>query len=109
MLINLLRSALEAKTVWRFDYDGMVRVVEPHALGTNKKGELILRAFQVDGDSASNGQGWKLFVLERATQIEVLENGDSQAPRPGYKPGDRAMVEILSELPIKDDIVAEAA
>jgi hypothetical protein len=98
MLINLLRVALERRDLLQFNYDDKSRTVEPHALGLNKKGELVMRAFQVGGQSATSDTGWKLFTLEKATDLVVVMDGESRAPRPGYKKGDKAMVTILAEL-----------
>jgi hypothetical protein len=100
MLLSLLKTAVEDRKLLFFDYDGQPRLVEPHAFGTNKKGQLILRGFQVLGGSATTATGWKLFTLEKATNLIVTgELGTSQAPRPGYKAGDKAMVEIFAQLP----------
>lgn len=85
-----LKQALEAKRVVSFTYHEKVRIVEPHALGLNKSGEGLMRAWQQD-------EGWKLF---KTAEIEDLELTDivSEAPRPGYKPGDRALKSIVAEL-----------
>ena len=82
-----------------FDYDGKLRIVEPHALGTSTKdGEFLLRAYQIAGESRSGeAEGWRLFRLEKITNIRVLDTA-SQAPRPGYVEGDRQMAETLVEL-----------
>lgn len=95
MIINLLRGALDARHLLQFDYDEKPRLVEPHALGLNKKGELLLRAFQVNCEPPA----WKLFVLERANMITIRNDVESQAPRPGYKAGDKAMIDIFAQLP----------
>lgn len=94
MLVTLLSQALEARQLFGFNYNDSPRIVEPHALGLNAKGEMVLRGYQTNGDTP----GWKLFVLEKAEVITVLET-PSEAPRPGYKAGDKAMVTILSQLP----------
>jgi predicted DNA-binding transcriptional regulator YafY len=103
MIIQFLKAALEQRHLLQFDYDDKPRLVEPHALGLNKKGEVILRAYQVDGETP----GWKLFILERAEMITIRDDVESMAPRPGYKAGDKAMTEVFAELPQPD--VAEAA
>jgi len=103
MLYQLLREALEDRQVFGFNYNGQPRIVEPHAIGTNAEGKTIMRAWQTNGDRP----GWRLFVLENAEVITVLGPG-SQAPRPGYKKGDKQMVTIICELP-EAEPVAEAA
>ena len=68
-----------------------MRVVEPHALGYGSDGQLLLRAFQVEGASASNQSfNWKLFRLDRMRDARF--NGRSfSAPRPDYKRDDPVM------------------
>lgn len=106
MLLDLLKSAVADRKVLAFDYDGEPRLVEPHALGLNKKQQLVLRGFQVTGGSATNSFAWKLFTLEKAENLQVLDLA-SQAPRPGFKAGDKGMVEIFAELP--EPVLEEAA
>lgn len=99
MLINLLREALEARYLFQFDYDDKPRLVEPHALGLNAKGDVVLRGYQVAGESNTKDEGWKLFTLEKARMIVVRDDVPSMAPRPGYKAADSAMAEIFAALP----------
>jgi predicted DNA-binding transcriptional regulator YafY len=98
MPLKQVEDAVKDRKVLAFDYDGKPRLVEPHAVGTNKKGDSVLRGFQVTGDSATNSTAWKLFTLEKIENLSVVAL-TSQAPRPGYKAGDKAMVTILAELP----------
>lgn len=95
---DLLSAAVNDRQILAFDYDGKPRLVEPHALGLNKKDQLVLRAFQVTGDSATASQAWKLFTVDKMENLSSVALA-SQAPRPGYKAGDRAMSTILAELP----------
>ena len=98
MITELLSKAVTDRKVVAFDYDEQPRLVEPHALGVNKKGQFVLRAFQVTGGSATESVAWKLFTVEKMVNVQVLDL-QSHAPRPGYKVGDRAMVTVLAELP----------
>jgi hypothetical protein len=95
VLLQFLRAALEARLIFSFNYDDKPRFVEPHALGLNKDGFLVMRGWQQNGDNP----GWRLFILEKADTITVLEQQASEAPRPGYKLGDKQMTEIFCELP----------
>jgi hypothetical protein len=63
-------------------------VFEPHLLGRNRRGETLVRAWQVEG--TSRAKGWRLL---RLTEIEqAVETGEKfTMPRPGYKPRDLAM------------------
>lgn len=98
MLIDLLKTAVENRQLLAFTYDGLPRLVEPHAVGTNRKGQMVMRAWQLAGESATVVAGWKLFTLEKATNLQLVAL-PSSAPRSGYKTGDKAMLAILAELP----------
>lgn len=93
-----LLQAVNNLCVVSFVYDGKVRIVEPHAVGTNKNGELIMRAYQTDGESATNPMAWKLFTVSKIENLALCPDFKSLAPRDGYKPDDRAMVTILAQL-----------
>jgi len=93
-----IASALRAKQVLSFEYDGKQRIVEPHAYGRNSKGDYILRGYQVDGESSTSARAWKLFSVAKIEDLEIANDLESEAPREGYKMGDRQMAEILAEL-----------
>ena len=97
--MHTLRDAIRDRRLIRMDYPPGLRILEPHALGRSSKGDLLLRAFQVDGVSESNQiVGWKLMRLDRARRIEMLD-GEFDGPRPDYRKGDAAMRGgILAEL-----------
>jgi hypothetical protein len=89
--IEAIIAAIREKRTLRVWYDPGIRIIEPHTLGRGAQGQLLLRAFQVSGASASGKrQHWKMF---RCDGFATLETGDpgSEAPRPGYKRGDRDM------------------
>ncbi len=98
MSTTLLCAAIAARKVLRIYYEPGVRFIEPHAYGTSREGNGLLRAFQVSGASASGEHvHWKLFRTDR---IESIEDADQtfDGPRPGYHRGDRAMAQIYCEL-----------
>jgi predicted DNA-binding transcriptional regulator YafY len=88
---SVLIAAIEGRRLVSLWYDPGARVVEPHALGYGSGGQLLLRAFQIEGASASNQHfNWKLFRLDR--MLDARFNGGSfPAPRPEYKRDDPAM------------------
>ena len=83
----------------RLNYPPGDRIVEPHVYGTNTQGNELLRAFQVNGASASGQHnGWKLFRVDRIISMTVLAEVFNGA-RPDYKRGDRAMTyQMFAEL-----------
>jgi hypothetical protein len=88
---SVLIAAIEGRRLVSLWYAPGLRVVEPHALGYGSDGQLLLRAFQIEGASASNQHfNWKLFRLDRMR--DACFNGRSfPAPRPEYQRDDRAM------------------
>lgn len=79
-------------------YDGFGRVVEVHAVGRSTAGNPVMRVWQVEGGSASNNRvGWKLMRLDE-TQFIGATDRISEAPRDGYKRGDRGMSTVDCEI-----------
>jgi predicted DNA-binding transcriptional regulator YafY len=90
-MLALLTAAIEGRRLVSIWYDPGVRVVEPHALGYGSDGQVLLRAFQVSGASASDQPvHWKLFRLDRITDAK-LNGGVFRKPRREYQRDDRAM------------------
>jgi len=82
----------------QISYDGFYRVVEVHACGITKDGNAVMRVYQVRGGSVSNEPiGWKLLRLDEAIALSILEEA-SEAPRPGYRRGDKAMASIIAQI-----------
>ena len=72
-------------------YDGLSRIVEVHAVGRSKDGNLLMRAWQVRGGSVSNEPaGWKLFRLDDVRSVHLTDE-KSNAPRLGFNRNDPAM------------------
>ena len=72
---------------------------EAVALGLNKKGNLIVRAFIDDPSKSKRGTpgqvgmeksnfGWRTFLVTRMTGVQVLTNETFDSPRAKYKAGD---------------------
>jgi hypothetical protein len=87
-------SAIAGRAVVRFQYDGGLRIVEPHCHGMSPAGNEVLRGYQIGGFSASGSAvGWRLFEVPRLsgwiqTDDTFLTNS------PGYNPNDRGMTVI---------------
>ena len=93
---NQIIDAIENQNVIEFNYDGELRVVEPHCYGKTTAGNEGLRAFQIDGFSSSGKMGWKMYDLRKADDIEV--SNDTFNTRSDYKSGDKGMSEIYTEV-----------
>lgn len=73
------------------DYSPGKRVIEPLAIGYTKDGNLVCRAYQVSGASASGEHAnWKLFRMDRMGAVAV-DGSKFSSPRDGYKRDDRIM------------------
>lgn len=69
-----------------------------HAVGFTKEDNAVIKVWQVAGGSVTNEPiGWKMLRLDEATGAIITKQG-SLAPRPGYKPGDKAMQVITCQL-----------
>jgi hypothetical protein len=90
-MIEAIADAIRNKRCITFNYSPGIRYIEPHALGRSAAGDLLLRAYQTDGASASGEhEHWKLFRIDKCGGQE--SNGDTfLGPREGYKQNDKAM------------------
>ena len=96
---ELLIAAISGRKLVTLWYDPGARVIEPHAFGIGTDGQLLLRAFQIEGESKSGEHvHWKLFRIDRMR--DVAHNGVTFfGPRPEYKQNDRAMTRgIIAQL-----------
>ena len=90
-IVEILREAIESRNVLNIFYDPGSRQIEPHCLGRSSKGELLLRAFQVEGASSSGEHiNWKLFRVDKLTFAKGTGNNFA-GPRPQYNPNDKVM------------------
>ena len=93
-----IAKAIRGKQRIRFNYDGQSCVVEPHALGMDKRGFQALRAYQVDGSARSaTAKGWKLFHADQMRDVELLGETFPHAQQ-GYRRADSPFWSIYEEL-----------
>lgn len=91
-------EAIRRAVCLEIEYSGYSRIVEVHAVGFSKEGNGLLRVWQVSGGSTGGERaGWKLLRLDEARSLR-LGNEPSQAPRSGYKRGDKALSRIIAEV-----------
>ena len=86
-MLTLLQDAIRNKQRLLIDYEPGLRVIEPHALGYGSRGQLLLRAFQIEGASASGEhENWKLLRVDRLWAAN--DNGSTfDGPQDGYRRG----------------------
>lgn len=90
--------SLNKRLVVKYHDDDGTRVVEVHALGISSAGNLLARVWQVRGVSNDmETEGWKLIKLANVEMAWLLsEHGE--APREGYKMGDKALMTIYKQV-----------
>ena len=76
------------------------RVIQPVALGTSKKGNKVLRAFQVNGNSRRGAPRWKFFRLDKITSWYPMKKKHFVSPPPSSygvynQNGDRSMNMVI--------------
>lgn len=99
--IETLTEGLNNSLAVSFVYDDKARIVEVHAIGVSTKdGSILMRGYQVAGESSRPLPCWALFNLDK---IGALTSTfvDSEAPRSGYKMGDKQMSNIIAEIQLE--------
>ena len=97
-MLDIAKQAIEKKLCLELSYDGFSRMVEVHAIGESSAGHVVMRAWQVEGGSVSNERmGWKMLRIDEVRSC-ILSGVSSDAPRPGFKRGDRQMRVIFAEV-----------
>lgn len=90
-MLKLLQDAIDSRLVVQLHYDPGERIIEPHALGYGSAGQVLLRAYQIAGVSASGEhENWKMFRLDRI-KLGAFNGAVFSSPRDGYRKGDRHM------------------
>jgi len=78
-----LIEGIEDGLMVRFDYNGFHRIVAPYELGKTVRDDVLLRGFQIGGESfGKRVQGWKLFRLDYISALEVTD--EEFSPRADY-------------------------
>jgi len=96
MLQTIVR-AIQNREVLSFTYDGLARVVEPHAAGVSLAGNNVLRCFQTQGGHVTPGHAWDLCEIAKIRNLSMT--GERfVGERPGYRRGDKHMTTIFAEL-----------
>ena len=105
MLESLIR-AVQGRRVVVFLYDGLLRTVEPHALGLSSAGEPLLSGYQTAGFSQSSEQpGWRLYRLDRMQSLAVTPYTFA-GRRAGFNPQHSLLHEVLAMVPEEEGLSA---
>ena len=102
-----VQDSIKQKKVIIIYYDGEdnggkgYRTIEPVCLGVSKRGNMVLRAWEIEGASWSDRNegnylpGWRFFRLDKIfTYKPTMDNFTEM--RPNYNPnGDKSMTRVI--------------
>ena len=104
--IESAQSSIKSNSVVIINYDGEeygkgYRRIEPVCLGISKSGNLVLRAWEIEGSSHSQKvksnpiPGWRLFRLDKVLTYKPTMDKFTTI-RPKYNPnGDKSMSRVF--------------
>jgi hypothetical protein len=103
-----LCGAIARRSLVMFEYNDLIRVVEPHRFGINSAGHEMLSGWLRAGYSRSDpAGGWRNYLLSDVSSVQVLD-APFAGTRPGYAAHDVRMREVFCELtPTTADVPAE--
>lgn len=96
-MLNAIIDAINNTQIISFNYDGLPRIVEPHAIGTSRTGKQVLRCYQTEGGHVTAGHDWDLCDLDKIVNLKSTGR-NFIGPRPGYRRGDAHMTQIFAQL-----------
>jgi len=89
-VLKVLSAAIRDRRCVAIRYHGQreIRVVEPHAVYTNDRGELVVDAYQVRGFSASKRESpyWRPFRLRKIAALSLLKEQFEIRSKEGFTP-----------------------
>lgn len=67
-------DAIRDGEIVEFDYDGMVRIVEPFVYGLNTAGVQVLKGYQIGGyqKELDNSYSWVTFEVDQIGTIKFI-------------------------------------
>jgi len=89
-ILTLMTQAIREKRCVAIRYydQRQIRVIEPHAIYTDDRGEMVLDAFQTRGYSASGRPPpfWRPFRLKKITAVSLLKEYFEPRVADGFSP-----------------------
>lgn len=89
-ILQVLSQAIREKRciAIRYHDQRQIRVLEPHAIYTGERGELMVDAYQTRGFSSSGRPPpfWRPFRLKKITAVSVLKESFSPRVTEGFSP-----------------------
>ena len=91
-------EAIRQRRRLALDYGDGERIVEPFVHGLDRRGEQVLRAYQVTGPSKlGHANKWRLFQLRRVTEFRLLDDVFS-ANREDYNERDPDVAQVHCQI-----------
>lgn len=98
MVADVIVKAIDEKRVLSIFYDGGVRKVAPCCYGNGKKGQALLRCWQISGFSRSgNVPAWKLMSVEKIQNVQILDE-NFNIPDGYNHAGDKAIPNVIAKI-----------
>ena len=98
MIIDEICRSIRERKLLSIYYEGEYRRIEPHVYGESVAGNVLIRAYQIEGFSRSGeSHFWKLFDQDKITFINLLDER-FPGPRDDYKRDDPAIAKIYCQL-----------
>lgn len=93
-------NSIKNQNLIEFYYKNKIRIVEPHSLGINLKDNLVLSAYQIDGESESIGiPNWGLFTVSKIEKLRMLDDKfNSPRIKEGFNRNSIKLKDIICEL-----------
>lgn len=92
---QIVEEAVRRRETIEFGYDGYVRVGEPHIIGKDKEGEIIVFVWQTLSGKGS-APGWRKIPLDGLTMLRPA--GRSFAPKsPPPDPAKCGFVQVIAK------------
>lgn len=96
-MLNIIIDAIENREELAFVYSGLLRIVQPAAVGVSLKGNEVLRCYQLMGGHVTPDHEWDLCYVDKIVDLRNTGNIFYENP-PGYKKGDKGLITIFAEL-----------
>jgi hypothetical protein len=102
----LIRQAIAERHLIRFEFDGLVRIAEPHDYGMRKDVRQLL-AYQLGGKSKSGRlPSWRWFTVSRMSALEILPEtfaGGRATPSGKHSDWERLFVRVEGAKPARNE------
>jgi hypothetical protein len=93
---EMICEAIRSRMTLRFNYRGGGCTVEPHCLGKNDKGGLVLLGYQLSGQAltgaSGQGVGWVPFPVDKLSDLKPTEIPFTERPVPTLR---ETIVEVI--------------